>query len=222
MSIGSASIRFGPIEDYLERHRGALTRHCARMLSSTSEAEDAVQETLLRAWRSQRQYEGRSSLHSWLYRIATNVCIDMLNDRSRRAVPVEPVQLEDAPIEAGVDTDPAARTLAREAFGLALAAAIERLPARQRAVLLLREVLCWRANEVAEVLGTSTAAVNSALQRARATLDDAGADAGVTVMTDSHRQLLSSYLAAFEGYDFPHEPRRTAMRSRAVLLADGG
>ena len=202
MSMCSASLRGGAIVDDLERHRLALTRHCARMLSSPSDAEDAVQETLLRAWRSHRRYEGRSSLLSWLYRIATNVCIDMMNDRSRRAVPVEPVRLEGAPIEAGADTDPAVRTLARETFGLALVAAIERLPARQRAVLLLREVLCWKACEVAELLGTSVAAVNSTLQRARAALDGGRVDPEATVMQDSHRQMLASYLVALESHNF--------------------
>ena len=208
MSVGSLSMRVGGIEDDLEHHRHALTRHCTRMLSSPSEAEDAVQETLLRAWRSQRQYEGRSSLHSWLYRIATNVCIDMLNDRSRRPVPVEPVQLEGTSIQAGADVDPAARALARETLGLALMAAVERLPERQRAVLLLREVLGWRASEAAELLGTSTVAVNSALQRARATLDGDSVRADQmprAVMKDSHRELLASYLAAFEGYSFAHK-----------------
>ena len=205
MSTGSATMRAGPIQDDLERHRLALTRHCTRMLASTCDAEDAVQETLLRAWRSRRQYEGRSSLHSWLYRIATNVCIDMLSDRSRRAVSVEPAQVEGAPIEAGADTDPAARTLRRETFGLALVAAIERLPARQRAVLLLREALDWRASEIAELFGTSVPAVNSALQRARARLDGGGAEADLTptpVMKDQHRQLLASYLAGFEAGNF--------------------
>jgi RNA polymerase sigma-70 factor, ECF subfamily len=206
MSIVSGPIEVPRIEDDLERHRVALTRHCARMLGSRSEAEDAVQETLLRAWRGHAKFQGRSALPSWLHRIATNVCIDMLNDRSRRAVPVDPAPLQSAPIEADTDTDPVAQTLVRETFRLALLAAIERLPARQRAVLLLREVMCWRASEVAELLGTSTAAVNSALQRARTALDSRPAgtsDTMTAAVDDSHRKLVASYLSAFEFYVRP-------------------
>jgi RNA polymerase sigma-70 factor (ECF subfamily) len=202
MSIASEPLEVRRIEDALERHRVALTRHCTRMLGSRSEAEDAVQETLLRAWLNHGRFEGRSALESWLHRIATNVCIDMLNDRSRRPVPVDPEPLQSAPLEAGAETDPAEQTLARETCRLALLAAVERLPARQRAVLLLREVLCWRANEVAALLGTSTAAVNSALQRARAALESTGAgDAKSARSKGSDEQLLASYLAAFRSYD---------------------
>jgi RNA polymerase sigma-70 factor (ECF subfamily) len=173
MSGGCARIAAPRIEDDLERHRAALTRHCGRMLGSPAEAEDAVQETLLRAWRAHGRFERRAKLQTWLYRIATNVCIDMRNDRSRRAVPLdpEPLESEGAPIEADADTDPLARALDREAFRLAVRAAIQRLPARQRAVLFLREALGWSAAEAAALLETSPAAVNSALQRARATLD---------------------------------------------------
>jgi RNA polymerase sigma-70 factor, ECF subfamily len=200
------------IENDLERHRAALTRHCTRMLGSSTEAEDAVQETLLRAWRNHERFEGRSALGSWLYRIATNVCIDMLNGRSRRAVPVDPASLQSAPLHAGPETDPAERALGREHLRLALVTAVERLPPRQRAVLLLREVLCWSASEVAGLLDTSEAAVNSALQRARTGLDErrAGADgatfvagaAGATSLAgeESYRKLLASYLAAFKPY----------------------
>jgi RNA polymerase sigma-70 factor, ECF subfamily len=202
MSVDSGTVEARRIEDDLERHRVALTRHCTRMLGSRSEAEDAVQETLLRAWRSHTRFQGRSALHSWLHRIATNVCIDMLNDRSRRAVPVDPAPLQSAPLEAGAETDPAAQTLSRETFRLALLTALERLPARQRAVLLLRDVLCWRASEVAALLGTSTAAVNSALQRARAALaSTSDTDTSSAAITDSHQKLLASYLAAFKSYD---------------------
>lgn len=190
------------IEADLERHRAALTRHCARSLGSWSEAEDAVQETLLRAWRGQDRFQGRSSVTSWLYRIATNVCIDMLTGRARRAVPIDPELLQSAPLPAGPDNDPAERALTREAFRLALLAAVERLPARQRAVLLLREVMCWPASEVAALLGTSTAAVNSALQRARAALDPGPRAEDTKPSVDgSNQELLASYLAAFESYD---------------------
>jgi RNA polymerase sigma-70 factor (ECF subfamily) len=171
MSAGCRLVEARRIEDDLERHRVVLTGHCARMLGSRSDAEDAVQETLLRAWRGHGRFQGRSELRSWLYRIATNVCIDMLNARSRRPTPLDPAPLESLPLEAGADSDPAARALAREAFELALLEAIERLPARQRAVMFLREAFGWRASEVAEMLGISVAAVNSSLQRARATLD---------------------------------------------------
>jgi RNA polymerase sigma-70 factor (ECF subfamily) len=176
MSVAAKPVELGGIEGDLEQHRIALTRHCSRMLGSPSDAEDAVQETLLRAWRSQARFERRCATRTWLRRIATNVCIDMLHGSSRRAVPVDPASLESAWLEAeaGAETDPAAQVLARESFRLAMARAIERLPARQRAVLLLREGLCWKASEVAELLGTSTAAVNSALQRARASLESCG------------------------------------------------
>jgi RNA polymerase sigma-70 factor, ECF subfamily len=201
MSVMSA--RATVREDDFERHRAQLTRHCARLLRSPSEAEDAVQETLLRAWRSHSRFEGRSGLYSWLYRIATNVCMDMLKDRSRRPVPFEATPLQSDPIEPCVETDPAEQALARETFRLALVAALERLPARQRAVLLLREVLCWRASEVAELLGTSIPAVNSALQRARTALE-AGAAADSTAAPGcSREELLGSYLSAFPGAASP-------------------
>jgi RNA polymerase sigma-70 factor (ECF subfamily) len=185
------------IEHEFERHRAQLTRHCARLLRSPSEAEDAVQETLLRAWRSQSGFEGRSGLYSWLYRIATNVCMDMLNERSRRPVPVDPTPLPSDTVQAGAESDPAEQALVRETFRLALVAALQRLPARQRAVLLLREVLGWRASEVAELLGTSTPAVNSALQRARAALEAGGAADTTPAGESSRQELLGSYLAAF-------------------------
>jgi RNA polymerase sigma-70 factor (ECF subfamily) len=170
MSIAAEPVKHGAIDSDLEQYRIALTRHCSRMLGSPSEAEDAVQETLLRAWRSHARFERRCATHIWLRRIATNVCIDMLHGRSRRAEPVDPATLANACLEAGAETDPAAQVLARENFRLAMLTATERLPARQRAVLLLREGLCWKASEVAEHLGTTSAAVNSALQRARGSL----------------------------------------------------
>ena len=131
-------------EDELERHRADLTRYCTRVLGSRAEAEDAVQETLLRAWRAYGQFEGRSALRPWIYRIATNVCMTMLKARSRRAVPIDPQTLSTAPLYAGAETDPAERAVTREGSRLALLAGLERLPPRQRAVLFLREVLGWR------------------------------------------------------------------------------
>src|SRR5262249_19963447 len=159
------------IEYDFEPYRAALTRRCTRMLGSRSEAEDAVQETLLRAWRNQARFEGRCRLDSWLHRIATNVGVDMLRARRKRAEPIDPASLESAPLMSGADTDPAERTMTDEAFRLALVVALERLPARQRAVLTLREVFGWRASEIAELLGITVAAVNSLLQRARGSLE---------------------------------------------------
>jgi RNA polymerase sigma-70 factor (ECF subfamily) len=191
------------VEYDFEPYRAALTRRCTRMLGSRSEAEDAVQETLLRAWRNQTRFEGRSRLDSWLHRIATNVCLDMLSARSKRAEPIDPTSLESAPLESGADTDPAEQTMTDEAFRLALVVALERLPDRQRAVLTLREVFGWRASEVAGLLGITVAAVNSLLQRARASLELAQSDAASRslVTADSREDLLASFLAAFESYE---------------------
>ncbi|MGZ4238655.1 MAG: sigma-70 family RNA polymerase sigma factor [Solirubrobacteraceae bacterium] len=191
------------VEHDFEQYRVVLTRRCTRMLGSRSEAEDAVQETLLRAWRHHERFQGRCRLDSWLYRIATNVCVDMLNARSKRAEPVDPASLQSAPLEGAADTDPAEQTLTDEAFRLALVVAIDRLPARQRAVLTLREVFGWRTSEVAELLGISVAAVNSLLQRARASLEpDRTHTRGPSPasVADSRQELLASFLAAFESY----------------------
>ena len=209
------------LEGQLERHRTELTGYAYRMLGSAFEAEDAVQETMVRAWRSLDRFEGRSQLRSWLYRIATNVCLDMLGSRQRRARPMdlEPASTADRPLPAPlVETvwiepapdslvvpshgDPADVALARESVRLAFMAALQHLPPKQRAVLILREVLRWRASEVADLLDTSVASVNSALQRARATLDRLGDGADAeTPLDEASTDLLARYVAAFESYD---------------------
>lgn len=202
MTATSNAVLGRRVEHDFEQYRVALTRRCTHMLGSRSEAEDAVQETLLRAWRHHARFQGRSRLDSWLHRIATNVCVDMLNARSKRAEPVDPASLQSVRLEGGpdTDTDPAEQTLTDEAFRLALVVAIERLPARQRAVLTLREVFCWRTSEVAELLGISDAAVNSLLQRARASLepDRARSAPSPPTVAASREQLLASFLAGFE------------------------
>jgi len=211
------------LEARLESYRSELTGYAYRMLGSSFEADDAVQETLLRAWRNIGGFEGRSSLRSWLYRIATNVCLDMLTSRERRARPMdlqpagtaegplgdrlpEVTWLEPIPDARAVPSggDPAEMAVARESIRLAFVAALQHLPPRQRAVLILREVLRWRASEVAELLETTVASVNSALQRARATLANAKVDGGVDVAEptdEAQRALLSRYVDAFERYD---------------------
>ena len=199
----------------LEQHRRELTAHCYRMLGSPFEAEDAVQETLLRAWRNIDSFEGRSSLRSWLYRIATNVCLDLLQGRERRARPMdlgpagEPI-LENLsslpevtwiqPVPDSLVADPADAVASRETIRLAFVAALQHLPPRQRAVLILCEVLRWKASEVAELLETSVASVNSALQRARATLE--ASDLTPETSFDApDQELLDRYVRAFERYD---------------------
>jgi RNA polymerase sigma-70 factor (ECF subfamily) len=208
----STTVRPGALEQQLEQHRGELTGYAYRMLGSPFEAEDAVQETFLRAWRAHDRFEGRAALRSWLYRIATNVCLDMLGGRERRARPMdlgpsrEPV-LDNASILPEVTwiepmPDPADVAVDRETIRLAFVAALQHLPPRQRAVLILCEVLRWKASEVAELLETSVASVNSALQRARATLDSADVQAVDRVELDApDRELLARYVQAFEAYD---------------------
>jgi RNA polymerase sigma-70 factor (ECF subfamily) len=211
------------LEQRLEQHRRELTGYCYRMLGSPFEAEDAVQETMLRAWRAYERFEGRAALRSWLYRIATNVCFDMLNGRARRARPMdlgaaqapEAVNLNTLaettwiePIPGGIldaGEDPAETAIARETVRLAFIAALQHLAPRQRAVLILCEVLRWKAKEVAELLDTSVASVNSALQRARATLESShigsSAEQPSTGMDKDRRELLDRYVEAFEAYD---------------------
>jgi RNA polymerase sigma-70 factor, ECF subfamily len=210
------------LEPLLEQHRAELTGYAYRMLGSAFEAEDAVQETLLRAWRSFDRFEGRAALRSWLYRIATNVCLDMLIGRERRARPMDlgPARAADTPlghplpevtwIEPIPDghvlpagSDPAEVAESRETIRLAFVAALQHLPPRQRAVLILREVLRWKASEVAELLDTTVAAVNSALQRARSALarSDVSAAGVSRPMDEEQRALLERYVDAFERYD---------------------
>ncbi|MEU8585410.1 sigma-70 family RNA polymerase sigma factor [Streptomyces sp. NPDC048664] len=220
--MGKGAATTQDLDVRLERHRVELTGYCYRMLGSAFEAEDAVQDTMVRAWRNFEKFEGRSSLRSWLYRIATNVCLDMLSAGGRRARPMdltdssplaraalvprpdstwlEPVP--DARVLPQV-SDPAQAAVAKESVRLAFMAALQTLPPKQRAVLILREVLAWRASEVAELLGTSVASVNSALQRARATLAETdGEAAGVRdPLDEEQRRLLERYVTAFEGYD---------------------
>jgi RNA polymerase sigma-70 factor (ECF subfamily) len=184
----------------VEPYRRALHVHCYRMLGSPHDAEDVVQETLLRAWRGLERFEPRAQLQTWLYRIATNACLDELERRPRRPEPVQPYPDGEHDEHAAPTYDPAARYALREGMELALLRAIQELPGRQRAVLILRDVLGWTAPEVAELLDSTVAAVNSALQRARATIDvqlptRTPARAGV------ERELLGRYVDAFERDD---------------------
>jgi RNA polymerase sigma-70 factor (ECF subfamily) len=217
LAVGSGA---ADLETRLEQHRVELRAYCYRMLGSAFEAEDAVQETLLRAWRGHDRFEGRAALRSWLYRIATNVCLDLLKGRDRRPRPMdlgpagEPV-LENAALRPELpwlepvpdalvvdDGDPAAVAETRESVRLAFVAALQHLPPRQRAALILCEVLRWQASEAAELLETSVASVNSALQRARATLDANATHAADTVPLDRvDRALLERYVNAFQRYD---------------------
>ena len=210
------------LEAVLEDQRRQLTGYCYRMLGSPFDAEDAVQETMLRAWRAWDGFHGESAVRTWLYRIATNVCLDSLAGRKRRALPIDlgpasapdPSLLTSRPAEAwlepipdsmlGLDSgDPAEVAQARETVRLAFVAALQLLPARQRAVLILCEVLRWQATEAAELLQTSVASVNSALQRARARLAESPADThSQTAELDAgQRDLLERYVSAFERYD---------------------
>ena len=209
----------------LEQHRPALTGHCYRMLGSVLDAEDAVQEAMLRAWKGIDRFQGQASIKTWLYRIATNVCLDTLAATERRRV--RPVELTDAPgvvtddlvltarprehwvepipdamaLPAAEGCDPAERAILRESIRLAFVAALQYLPPRQRAVLLLTQVLNWSAAETAAALDMSVAAVNSALQRARATLDARNPAVAPRALSDEQARLVARYVEAFEQYD---------------------
>ncbi|WP_338672397.1 sigma-70 family RNA polymerase sigma factor [Streptomyces sp. SCSIO 30461] len=210
------------LDSRLEGHRTELTGYCYRMLGSAFEAEDAVQDTMVRAWKSLEKFEGRSSLRSWLYRIATNVCLDMLSAANRRARPMDlsaPTPVAQARLHARPEltwlepvpdsrvlastADPADRTVERDSIRLAFVATLQHLPPKQRAVLILREVLAWKAAEVAELLGTSVASVNSALQRARSTLTEQAPKESdrADPLDERQQRLLERYVTAFEGYD---------------------
>jgi RNA polymerase sigma-70 factor (ECF subfamily) len=204
----------------LEQYRRELTGYCYRMLGSNFEAEDAVQETMVRAWKGLDAFEGRAAVRSWLYRIATNACLDMLRGRKRRAQPMDfgpagttesfngaqqPENRWVTPVPDGavldLDGDPADVAAAKDTIRLAFVTALQTLPPRQRAVLILREVLRWQASEVAELLDTSVASVNSALQRARATLAERDTGGTVQATTDEQRAILARFVDAFERYD---------------------
>jgi RNA polymerase sigma-70 factor (ECF subfamily) len=219
--VHESAISVAPVFGELEQHRAELISFCYRMLGSPFDAEDAVQDTFVRAWRNRDRFEGRSAMRSWLYRIATNVCLDSLKSRQRRLRPMDlgPAQ---EPLESNLnvrsamewiepipeqliapDPDPADRAVERESIRLAFVAALQHLPPRQRAVLVLREVLRWEASEVAELLDTSVASVNSSLQRARATLAQIKVSTSdpLPQMNEADRAMLERYVAAFERYD---------------------
>lgn len=179
-------------------HRAELTAYCRRMLGSSVDAEDAVQETFLRAWRASGRFEGRATPRTWLYRIATNVCLDEMSRAARNPVPVEELP---QPVDGDDEPEPSDHVLAREQLRLAIATAIGTLPPRQRAVLVLRDVLSWKASEVAQLVGMTTAAVNSSLQRARAAIDAIDADAPSEAPEGEGRALLARYLSAFTNDD---------------------
>jgi RNA polymerase sigma-70 factor, ECF subfamily len=234
--------------DDLEDHRRELTAYCYRMLGSGFDAEDAVQETMVRAWKAGEQFEGRSTVRSWLYRIATNVCIDMLRGRQRRARPME-LGPSRPPVESSLEgvlpegswvspiadervlppeADPAEVAVAKDSIRLAFVAALQHLPARQRAALILCEVLRWHATEAAQLLDTSVAAINSALQRARATMGSVKADSAPETVGDDQRDLLARYVDAFQSYDMDrlvkllHEDAIQSMPPFAMWLRGAG
>jgi RNA polymerase sigma-70 factor (ECF subfamily) len=216
-SAVSAAPEFGE----MERHRAELTAHCYRMLGSPFDAEDAVQEAFVRAWRSRDRFEGRAAMRTWLYRIATNVCLDMLKGAGRRFramelgpaleplesnlnVPTDKRWIEPIPDQLiAPEADPADQVIERESIRLAFVAALQQLPPRQRAVLILREVLRWEASEVAELLNSSVQSVNSSLQRARATLGKSNVSSNdpLPALSAADRAMLERYVAAFERYD---------------------
>ncbi len=220
MAINAAQSASVFSAEELEVYRRELTGYCYRMLGSIHEAEDAVQDTMLRAWRALSRFEDRSGLRPWLYRIATNVCIDMLKGRSRRALPMNVAPVADGYARLGdprpeatwiqpapdslirlADDDPAEMTVTRESVRLAFIAALQHLAPRQRAVLILRDVLRWRAAEVAVLLETSAGAVNSALRRARAALASTELDSARDQPAGVERELLAAYMDAFDRHD---------------------
>jgi RNA polymerase sigma-70 factor (ECF subfamily) len=219
--VHQSTVTTAPAFGELEQYRSELTAYCYRMLGSPFDAEDAVQDAFVRAWRGRDRFEGRAAMRSWLYRIATNVCLDMLKGRQRRIRPmelgpaVEPVEsnlnfrsetmwIEPIPEHLiAPERDPADLAVERESIRLAFVAALQLLPARQRAVLILREVLRWEASEVAELLETTVVSVNSALQRARATLATRNVSSSdpLPQLSDADHSMLERYVAAFERYD---------------------
>lgn len=234
-----------PSEVALEQHRIELRGYCYRMLGSAFDADDAVQETLVKAWQGWDRFEGRASVRSWLYRIATNVCLDSLRSRQRRAMPMDlmqPVPATTPPADAlpestwiepvpdgdvvPMNGDPAQQAVLADSVRLAFVTALQRLPARQRAVLILREVLAWQAAEVAQLLDMTVASVNSALQRARATLagSDVSTDQAAGPLTEADSALLARYVTAFQAYDIPslvallHEDASLSMPPLAMWL----
>lgn len=219
-SDAAAATRRAELEAQLDGYRRELTGYCYRMLGSSFDAEDAVQNAMVRAWRALDRFDGRSSLRTWLYRITHNVCLDMLRGKQRRALPMDlgPVGSTDVhigepmagetwlePIATGRavpdDLDPAEQAVQSESIRLAFVAALQELPPKQRAVLILREVLRWPAADVAALLDTTVAGVNSALQRARATLDKDDRAAPTTADPATDRTLLAQYVEAFEAFD---------------------
>jgi len=187
--------------ELVEPYRRALEVHCYRMLGSAQDAEDFVQETLLRAWKALERFEPRASVRTWLYRIATNACLDEIERRPQRPEPVSPFPNELLEQAASPTYDPAARYALREGLELALLAAIQQLPARQRAVLVLRDVLGWTGPEVATLLDSTVASVNSALQRARATVDGALPERARREPDHGERELQRRYLDAWNAED---------------------
>src|SRR6516225_1240563 len=205
--------------EHLEQYRHELTGYCYRMLGSIHEAEDAVQDTMLRAWRALDRFEEREGVRPWLYRIATNVCIDVSKGRARRALPMDVAPAQTGDLVRGdvrpeafwigpapdrmvlSEGDPADSAVSRESVRIAFIAALQHLAPRQRAVLILRDVLRWRAAEVAALLETSADAVNSALRRARAALTAVDPEAAPTEPAGGDRELLAAYVSAFEHHD---------------------
>ena len=244
--IEAMAVREAPVAQALEEYRTELTGYCYRMLGSSFEAEDAVQETMLRAWRALEKFEGRSQLRSWLYRIATNVCMDVLGGKERKVRPIQLGEPSAPVIESLAATrpdgewilpmpdgrvvddggDPAEVAAAKETLKLAFVAALQFLPPKQRAVLILRDVLRWKASEVAKLLETSEASVNSALQRARATIDEQGIelDEVADPSDEEHAALLERYMKAFENYDMDaltallHEDAKMSMPPYSLWL----